>query len=111
MKNSRTLGEALDYCAKHVHACSLAARMRVEPDRERGTLLVAFELLLDRLTLSVCDCVTDRDVPFVVDWECVLLCERPSAWLSLSPRLSFEECSSRIISVCPASFDTYLRVN
>jgi len=50
MKNSPTLGEALDYCAKHVHACSLAARMRVEPNRERGTLLVAFELLLDRLT-------------------------------------------------------------
>jgi len=49
MKNSRTLGEALDYCARHVHACSLAARMRIEPDRDNRRVSVAFELLLDRL--------------------------------------------------------------
>ena len=49
MRNSNTLGEALDYVVKHSHAYSLAARMRFEPDRANHKLLVGFEVLLDRL--------------------------------------------------------------
>lgn len=49
MRNSKTLGEALDYVVKHAHAYSLAARMRFEPDRTGRGLLVAVEVLLDRL--------------------------------------------------------------
>jgi AraC-like DNA-binding protein len=49
MRNSSTLGEALDYVVKHVHAYSLAARIQFEPDRAGRRLLVAFEVLLDRL--------------------------------------------------------------
>ena len=49
MRNSNTLGEALDYVVKHVHAYSLAARMRFEPDRAGRRLLVAWDVLLDRL--------------------------------------------------------------
>jgi AraC-like DNA-binding protein len=49
MRNSNTLGEALAYAVEHVHAYSLAARMRLVPDRTRHRLLVAFEVLLDRL--------------------------------------------------------------
>jgi len=49
MRNSNTLGEALDYVVKHAHAYSLAARMRFQSDRVGRKLLVAFDVLLDRL--------------------------------------------------------------
>jgi AraC-like DNA-binding protein len=49
MRNSNTLGEALDYVTENIHAYSLAARMRLEPDRANHKLLVGFEVLLDRL--------------------------------------------------------------
>lgn len=47
MRNSETLGQALGYCAKHIHAYSLATRVRFRPDRSRHILLVGLELLLD----------------------------------------------------------------
>ena len=50
MENSNTLGEALEFVVNHIHAYSLAARMRLEPDRARRKLLVPFDILLDRLT-------------------------------------------------------------
>ncbi|MFC4312590.1 AraC family transcriptional regulator ligand-binding domain-containing protein [Steroidobacter flavus] len=46
MKNSKTLGQAIGYCAKHIHAYSLATRVRFEPDRERHLLLLRLEILL-----------------------------------------------------------------
>jgi AraC-like DNA-binding protein len=49
MKNSNTLGEALRYVANHCHAHSLAARVRLEPDRSSGKVFVGHEILLDRL--------------------------------------------------------------
>lgn len=49
MKNSNTLGEALRYVAKHCHAHSLAARVRLEQDRVSGKLFVGHEILVDRL--------------------------------------------------------------
>jgi AraC-like DNA-binding protein len=49
MMNSNTLGEALDYVRKHFHAHSLAARLRFEPRPECGGVLVAHDILLDRL--------------------------------------------------------------
>jgi AraC-like DNA-binding protein len=49
MRNSKTLGEALSYVAKHCHAHSLAARIRLEHDRINGRLFVGHEILLDRL--------------------------------------------------------------
>lgn len=48
MRHSRTFGEGLDYVRRHIHAHSLAARLRFEPHEERGTF-VSFEILLDRL--------------------------------------------------------------
>lgn len=49
MRNSRTLGEAFDYVVEHVHAYSLAARIRHEVDAGAGRVLVRHDLLLDRL--------------------------------------------------------------
>lgn len=49
MKNSKTLGQAIGYCAKHIHAYSLATRVRFEPDRAQHQLLVRLEILLDRI--------------------------------------------------------------
>jgi AraC-like DNA-binding protein len=49
MKNSRTLGAAIDYVANHLHAHSLAAGMRLIRDRAQQTLLVSHEILIDRL--------------------------------------------------------------
>ena len=49
MKNSRTLGAAIEYVANHLHAHSLAAGMRLVRDRTQQTLLVSHEILLDRL--------------------------------------------------------------
>jgi AraC-like DNA-binding protein len=48
MKNSATVGQALGYCAKHIHAYSLATRVRFRPDRANHRLFVGLELLLDR---------------------------------------------------------------
>jgi AraC-like DNA-binding protein len=48
MKNSETLGQALGYCKKHIHAYSLATRVRFEPDRANHKLFVGLEILLDR---------------------------------------------------------------
>lgn len=46
MKNSQTLGQAIGYCAKHIHAYSLATKVRFAPDRGRQQLLVRLEILL-----------------------------------------------------------------
>ncbi|MGJ4728171.1 AraC family transcriptional regulator [Luteimonas sp. SDU101] len=48
MKNSTTLGQAIGYCAKNIHAYSLATRVRFEPDRPNHRLLVKLEILLER---------------------------------------------------------------
>ena len=49
MKNSKTLGHALGYCAKQIQAYSLATRVRFVPDRAHHKLFVGLEILLDRL--------------------------------------------------------------
>jgi AraC-like DNA-binding protein len=49
MKNSQTLGQAIGYCAKHIHAYSLATHVRFDPDRAHHLLLVRLEILLDQL--------------------------------------------------------------
>ena len=49
MKNSNTLGEALDYVQKHSRAHSLAARIRLEPRLESHSVFVGHDILLDRL--------------------------------------------------------------
>jgi AraC-like DNA-binding protein len=49
MKNSKTLGQALGYCAKQIQAYSLATRVRFVPDRPNHKLFVGLEILLDRL--------------------------------------------------------------
>ncbi|MBB6253290.1 AraC family transcriptional regulator [Nitrospirillum iridis] len=49
MKNSATVGQALGYCAKHIHAYCLATRVRFEPDRRQHILFVRLEVLLDGL--------------------------------------------------------------
>lgn len=48
MKNSTTLGQAIGYCAKNIHAYSVATRVRFEPDRANHKLLVRLEILLER---------------------------------------------------------------
>lgn len=48
MKNSKTLGQAIGYCAKNIHAYSVATRVRFEPDRANHKLLVRLEILLER---------------------------------------------------------------
>lgn len=52
MKNSKTVGQALGYCKEHIHAYSLATRVRFRPDRSRHKLFVGVEILLDRLPTS-----------------------------------------------------------
>ena len=47
MKNSKTLGQALGYCAKHCHAYSLATRVRFYPDRPNHLLYVGLDIHLD----------------------------------------------------------------
>ncbi|MFT4265606.1 MAG: AraC family transcriptional regulator [Xenophilus sp.] len=49
MKNSKTLGQAIGYCAKNIHAYSVATRIRFVPDRPNHKLLVRLEILLDRV--------------------------------------------------------------
>lgn len=48
MKNSKTLGQAIGYCAKSIHAYSVATRIRFVPDRPNHKLLVRLEILLER---------------------------------------------------------------
>lgn len=48
MKNSKTLGQAIGYCAKTIHAYSVATRIRFVPDRPNHKLLVRLEILLER---------------------------------------------------------------
>lgn len=45
MVNSKTVGQALGYCAKHIHAYSLATRVRFRPDRPNHRLFVGLEIL------------------------------------------------------------------
>jgi AraC-like DNA-binding protein len=47
--NSNTLGEALDYSVKHIHAYCASARISVERDRANQKMFHEFEILLDRL--------------------------------------------------------------
>jgi len=47
MKNSQTVGQALGYCKKQIHAYSLATRVRFMPDRPHHKLFVGLEILLD----------------------------------------------------------------
>lgn len=49
MKNSSTMGQALGYCARHIHAYSLATKVRFAPDRPNHRLFVGLEILLDNL--------------------------------------------------------------
>ncbi len=49
MKNSKTVGQALGYCAKHIHAYSLATRVRFSPDRANHKLFVGLEILLESM--------------------------------------------------------------
>lgn len=47
MKNSKTLGQALGYCAKQIRAYCLATHVRFIPDRPGHRLFVGLEILLD----------------------------------------------------------------
>lgn len=49
MKNSETVGQALGYCAKHIHAYSLATRVRFRPDRPNHRLFVGLQILLENM--------------------------------------------------------------
>lgn len=49
MRNSKTVGQALGYCAKHIHAYSLATRVRFAPDRPNHKLMVGLEILLENM--------------------------------------------------------------
>jgi len=49
MKNSKTLGQALGYCAKQIRAYCLATRVRFRPDPVNHKLLVMLEILLDQV--------------------------------------------------------------
>lgn len=50
MKNSKTVGQALGYCAKHIQAYSLATRVRFRPDRANHTLFLSIEIMLDTVS-------------------------------------------------------------
>jgi AraC-like DNA-binding protein len=50
MKNSKTVGQALGYCAKHIQAYSLATRVRFKPDRSRHILFLSIEIMLDSVS-------------------------------------------------------------
>ncbi len=47
MRHSRTVGQALGYCMKHIHAYSLATRVRFRPDRLNHRLFLSLDMLLD----------------------------------------------------------------
>lgn len=46
VRNSQTVGQAIEYCCKHIHAYSLATRTRLEPQRANHQVL-RVEILLD----------------------------------------------------------------
>ena len=48
MRNSKSLGDALEYVSSHPQAHSLAARVRIERDND-GSAFVGHEILLDRM--------------------------------------------------------------
>jgi AraC-like DNA-binding protein len=50
MKNSKTVGQAIGYCAKNIHAYSLATKVSFRPDRAAHTLFIALEFLLDQVS-------------------------------------------------------------
>lgn len=50
MKNSKTVGQAIGYCARHIHAYSLATKVRFRPDRPNHKLFISLELLLDQVS-------------------------------------------------------------
>jgi AraC-like DNA-binding protein len=52
MKNSNTLGQALGYCAKHIHAYCLATKVRFQADRPNHKVLVGLEVLVDRVPVK-----------------------------------------------------------
>lgn len=49
MRNSATLGEALGYVAAHIHAYSLGAALRLEPQQGGNRVYSAFDILLEGL--------------------------------------------------------------
>jgi AraC-like DNA-binding protein len=52
MRNSKTFGEGLAYVVDHCHAHSLAARVRLVPDRDARTVFVRHDILLDPLPIT-----------------------------------------------------------
>ena len=48
MRNSKTLGDGLEYLSSHPHAHSLAARVRIEPTGD-DSVFVGHDILLDRM--------------------------------------------------------------
>ncbi len=48
LKNSQTLGQAIDYCSSHIHAYSLATRARLQPEGADRYLL-RVEILVDEV--------------------------------------------------------------
>lgn len=49
MRHSRTIGQAMGYAVKHVHAYCAATRVCFEPDRIHSGLLYRLEILLPRI--------------------------------------------------------------
>ena len=49
MRNSRTVGEAYEYCSAHLQTYSPAVQIRIDPDRESGRHFIRHELLLNRV--------------------------------------------------------------
>jgi AraC-like DNA-binding protein len=52
MKNSQTLGDALEYVEKHAHAHSLAARIRLERDGNEQATFVRHDILVGGLPIK-----------------------------------------------------------
>lgn len=52
MRHAETFGAGLRYVADHIHAHSLAVRMRMELDRAKRNLLVGHDILVDRLPIK-----------------------------------------------------------
>jgi AraC-like DNA-binding protein len=52
MRHAKTVGAGLQYVAEHSHAHSLAARVRIEPERSKRNVLVGHDILVDRLPIK-----------------------------------------------------------
>jgi AraC-like DNA-binding protein len=52
MRHGATLGAGLQYVAEHSHAHSLAARVRMQPERAARRVLVRHDILVDRLPIK-----------------------------------------------------------